>query len=328
MKKGNLDKSEDTNSASPTTANHDPEKCQIPFCRDCLDLIKRVVKRADSLLASAVEAEPEQPTAPNFSTYAVSERDFEHFIAEWLNSENSKYSQFVEGVKLFRQYLDERIEHNAPDSEAKSNSQEFAPKSANHIESLRHGYSTATSGQSEPSNFQIVEKINEIIAYLNQPTPTKGIATMAGDFIGAGETIPYKTIKGTDYVELDWLSRRLNQPAEHNEPDPEAKSYPASMPTLDEILVSYKRSGFVTGSKLDNKILAEHVKQLTALFISEMKKLLPAKKYPQTKGDPHFVEPIVAKTINSPSTFEPIRNEGFNRALTEIEEALEQYGKG
>ena len=46
--------------------------------------------------------------------YKVNNSDFEHFIADWLNSEHDNYRIYVKGVKLFRDYLNERNQKVAP----------------------------------------------------------------------------------------------------------------------------------------------------------------------------------------------------------------------
>ncbi len=38
----------------------------------------------------------------------VADDDFDHFIGSWLNSDNPKYATYVQGVKLFKEYLEER----------------------------------------------------------------------------------------------------------------------------------------------------------------------------------------------------------------------------
>lgn len=40
--------------------------------------------------------------------YKVTDRDFERCIGYWLNSNNKNYQQYVQGIKLFKEYLDEQ----------------------------------------------------------------------------------------------------------------------------------------------------------------------------------------------------------------------------
>jgi hypothetical protein len=47
------------------------------------------------------------------SKYTITDEDFNRCIGSWLNANNSKYQTYVQGIKLFKEYLDELAEAEA-----------------------------------------------------------------------------------------------------------------------------------------------------------------------------------------------------------------------
>lgn len=61
-------------------------------------------------------------------------------------------------------------------------------------------------------------------------------------------------------------------------------------------------------------------------LLKDLLECLPKEKFPYVKSDLiTFIEPIIAKSINTKATQQPLINKGYNQALRDAEAAIRRY---